>query len=154
MTAIDPTRGDAPGESAEPDLSGTIASALGRWPSSGLAVAVIRDGEPVLFCCHGIADVRSHRPVMRDTVFRIASLTKTITAVAVMQLCEQGLVDLDAPANDYLRGFQLVPAQASFRPATLRHLLTHTAGVGYWRRLSDVLHPGVGSGLTARSIAP
>jgi CubicO group peptidase (beta-lactamase class C family) len=41
---------------------------------------------------------------------------------------------------------RLIPAQASFRPATVRHLLTHTAGVGYWRRLSDLLQPGVGSG--------
>jgi CubicO group peptidase (beta-lactamase class C family) len=72
-----------------------------------------------------------------------------------MQLWEQGLIDLDAPANDYMRTFRLVPAQASFRPATVRHLLTHTAGVGYWRRLSDLLQPGIGSGDRAgRSGAP
>jgi CubicO group peptidase (beta-lactamase class C family) len=53
----------------------------------------------------------------------------------VMQLWEQGLIDLDAPANDYLRAFRLVPAKASFRPATVRHLLTHTAGI------REVLHP-------------
>jgi CubicO group peptidase (beta-lactamase class C family) len=81
-----------------------------------------------------------------DTVFRIASLTKTFTAVAVMQLWEQGLVDLDAPANDYLRTFRLVAAKPTLLSATVRHLLTHTAGVGYWRRLSDLLQPGVGSG--------
>jgi CubicO group peptidase (beta-lactamase class C family) len=82
-------------------------------------------------------------------VFRIGSLTKTITAVAVMQLSEQGLVDLDAPANEYLRTFRLVPARESVQP-TLRHLLTHTAGVGYWRRLSDLRQPGAGSGDRAR----
>jgi CubicO group peptidase (beta-lactamase class C family) len=95
---------------------------------------------------HGVADAGSNEPVTVDTVFRIGSLTKTFTAVAVMQLCERGLVDLDAPANDYLRSFQLVAAKASFRPATVRHLLTHTAGIGYWRRLADLLQPGVGSG--------
>jgi CubicO group peptidase (beta-lactamase class C family) len=78
-------------------------------------------------------------------VFRIGSITKTFTAIAVMQLCEQGLVDLDAPASDYLRAFPLIPAERTFRP-TLRHLLTHTAGIGYRRRLSDLLQPGVGSG--------
>jgi CubicO group peptidase (beta-lactamase class C family) len=41
-----------------------------------------------------------------------------------MQLWERGLVDLDAPANDYLRGFRLVPTRTSFGPATVRHLLT------------------------------
>jgi CubicO group peptidase (beta-lactamase class C family) len=87
-------------------------------------------------------------------VFRIGSITKTLTAIAVLQLWEQGLVDLDAPANDYLRTFRLVPAKASFRPATVRHLLTHTAGVGYWRRLSDLLRPGVGSGNRAGRSVP
>ena len=52
-----------------------------------------------------------------------------------MQLEEQGLVDLDAPANDYLRAYRLIPADPSWRPVTLRHLLTHTAGI------REVLHP-------------
>ena len=51
-----------------------------------------------------------------DTVFRIGSITKLFTAIAVMQLWEQGLVDLDAPANDYLRAYKLVPAEAGWRP--------------------------------------
>jgi CubicO group peptidase (beta-lactamase class C family) len=56
-----------------------------------------------------------------------------------MQLWEQGLVDLDAPASDYLRGYRLVPANAGWRPATLRHLLTHTAGIPEVRGLADLL---------------
>lgn len=150
---VDLNHTDAPSAPEELDLERVVVSVLTQWPSAGLSVAVIRDGA-VDFFSHGVADVRSQRPVTEDTVFRIGSLTKTITAVAVMQLCERGLIHLDAPANDYLRAFQLVPAKASFRPATVRHLLTHTAGVGYWRRLSDVLHPGVGSGVTARSAIP
>ena len=82
-----------------------------------------------------MADIASNTPVTEDTVFRIGSITKTFTAIAVMQLWEQGLVDLDAPANDYLRAYRLIPAKASWRPATVRHLLTHTAGVPEW------LHP-------------
>jgi CubicO group peptidase (beta-lactamase class C family) len=66
-----------------------------------------------------------------------------------MQLWERGLVDLDAPANDYLRSFRLILVRPNVRPATVRHLLTHTAGVGYWRRVSDLLQPGVGSGVRA-----
>ena len=88
---------------------------------------MVRGDSPVQYFCHGVADVASGRRVTEDTVFRIGSLTKTITAVAVVQLCERGLVDLDAPANDYLRAFQLVPASAGFGPATVRHLLTHTS---------------------------
>ena len=127
-------------------LKAKVAEVLGRWPSAGLAAGVVRGGSLKWFLGHGVADIESKEPVTQDTVFRIGSLTKTITAIAVMQLWEQGLVDLDAPANDYLRSFQLIPARASFRPATVRHLLTHTAGIGYWRRLPDLLRPGVGSG--------
>src|SRR5215213_1096841 len=102
-----------------------------------------------------IDDLNLKATIAEDTVFRIGSITKIFTAVAVMQLCEQGLLDLDAPANDYLHTFRLVPAEPNFRPATVRHLLTHTAGLGYWRRLSDLLQPGVGSGVRAgRSGAP
>ena len=51
-------------------------------------------------------------------MFRVGSITKTFTAVAVMQLAEQGAVDLDAPAADYLRAYRLVPADAGWRPAS------------------------------------
>jgi CubicO group peptidase (beta-lactamase class C family) len=131
------------------NLKATVAQVLDYWPCAGLAVAVIRDGALVWFHGHGLADVAAKRPITEGTVFRIGSITKTFTAIAVMQLWEQGLVDLDAPANDFLRTFQLIPAKSNLRPATVRHLLTHTAGVGYWRRLSDLLQPGVGSGVRA-----
>lgn len=108
---------------------------LNRRPAVGLAVGVVGPGGLELFHAHGVADIASQAPVRQDTVFRVASITKTFTAIAVMQLWEQGLVDLDAPANDYLRAVSLEPAQRSDRPATVRHLLTHTAG------LPEVLHP-------------
>jgi CubicO group peptidase (beta-lactamase class C family) len=71
-----------------------------------------------------------------------------------MQLWEQGLVDLDAPANKYLRDYSLVPAKSGFGPATLRHLLTHTAGVRAVRRPSDLLRPALGWGAPVRRPAP
>jgi len=123
-----------------------VGEVLNRWPTAGLAVGVVRDGSLEWFHGHGVADVGAGTPVDADTVFRIASISKTITAVAVMQLWEQGLVELDAPANDYLRGYSLVPAHAGFGPATLRHLLTHTAGVRAVRRPSDLLRPALGWG--------
>ncbi len=138
--------GKAPPGHDEAGLMAKVAGVLDRWPSAGLAVGVVREGSLAWFLGHGVANTGTKEPITQDTVFRIGSITKTFTAIAVMQLWEQGLVDLDAPANDYLRTFQLIPAKAGFRPATVRHLLTHTAGVGYWRRLSDLLQPGVGSG--------
>jgi CubicO group peptidase (beta-lactamase class C family) len=113
-------------------LSVAVDEILNRWPAVGLAVGAIRDGRLESFHAHGLADIGSNTPITQDTVFRIGSITKTVTAVAVMQIWERGLVDLDAPANDYLRTYQLVPAKPNWRPATVRHLLTHTAGVPEW----------------------
>jgi CubicO group peptidase (beta-lactamase class C family) len=136
------------------ELKAKITEVLDRWPSAGLAVGVVRDGALGWFHGHGVADIASREPITERTVFRIGSITKTFTAIAIMQLSERGVVDLDAPAGDYLRSFQLIPAKASFTPATVRHLLTHTAGIGYWRRLSDLLRPGVGSGVRAGRSVP
>ncbi|HCU92515.1 MAG TPA: serine hydrolase [Actinobacteria bacterium] len=119
----------------EREMKASVGEILNRWPAVGLAVGVVRNGRLEFFHGHGVADIASGTPITQDTVFRIASITKTFTAIAVMQLWEQGLVDLDAPANDYLRAYRLILAKASFRPATVRHLLTHTAGI------REVLHP-------------
>jgi CubicO group peptidase (beta-lactamase class C family) len=127
------------GTVSETELRARVNAILNRHPAVGLAVGVVRDGRLVFFHGHGLANIASRTPITEDTVFRIASITKTVTAIAVMQLWEQGRIDLDAPANDYLRAYQLVPARASFRPATVRHLLTHTAGLPQVLHLSDWL---------------
>jgi CubicO group peptidase (beta-lactamase class C family) len=123
------------------ELKAGVDEILNRHPAVGLALGVVRNGLLDFFYAHGLADIASNTPIREDTVFRIASITKTFTAIAVMQLWEQGLIDLDAPANDYLRAYQLVPAKTSFRPASVRHLLTHTAGISEVLRPSDVFRP-------------
>jgi CubicO group peptidase (beta-lactamase class C family) len=112
------------------EMKARVGEILNRWPCVGLAFGMVRDGSMEFFSAHGLADIATRTPITEDTVFRIASITKTFTAIAAMQLVEKGLVDLDAPANDYLRSYQLVPAEPGWRPATVRHLLTHTAGIG------------------------
>ena len=111
------------------EMKTRVDEILNRHPALGFALGVVRNGSLEFFHTHGLADLASNRPVAEDTVFRVASITKTFTAIAVMQLWEQGLIELDAPANDYLRAYQLIPANTSWRPATVRHLLTHTAGI-------------------------
>ena len=111
------------------DLKAALDETRNRWPTVGLAFGIVRSGQLEAFHAEGLADIASRAPINEDTIFRIGSLTKTFTAIAVMQLWEQGRIDLDAPANRYLRAFELVPARPGFRPATVRHLLTHTAGI-------------------------
>ncbi len=135
-------------------MQAVVDEALHRWPTAGLAVGVVRDGSLAWFHGHGFADITTRPPVTEDTVFRMASITKTFTAIAVMQLEERGLVDLDAPAADYLRAYSLLPARAGFRPATVRHLLTHTAGVRAVRTASDLFRPEAGWGAPVGQPAP
>ena len=127
----------------EAKLRARIDGILNRHPAVGLAVGVIRDGS-FEFYGRGFADIASGAPISKDTVFRIGSITKVFTAIALMQLCEDGLVDLHAPASNYLRSYELVSARAGFRPPTLRHLLTHTSGIPDVRHIVDLFHPNLG----------
>ncbi|MGZ4621307.1 MAG: serine hydrolase domain-containing protein [Blastococcus sp.] len=128
----------------QPDLEERVDRILNRHPAVGLAVGVVRDGALVQFAGRGFADVAAGTPITEDTVVRVGSITKTFTAIAVLQLCERGLVDLDAPAAGYLRTFRLVQAEPGWPPVTLRHLLTHTAGIGEVLRPAHLLRPVFG----------
>ncbi len=131
----------------ELDLDRWIRELLNRHAAVGFAIGVVRDGRMATFGAHGLADIEAATPITQDTVFRIASITKTFTAIAVMQLWEDGLVDLDAPASAYLRAYRLIPAAGSTREPTLRHLLTHTAGIPELVRATDLLRPDWGDSI-------
>ena len=125
-----------------------VGQILNRRAAVGFGVGVIAGGGGPFFYGHGFADIASARRISEETVFSVGSITKTFTAIAVMQLWERGLIDLDAPARDYLRAYRLVPAKSSFRPATIHHLLTHTAGV------PEVVHPSLGWWLLGETVKP
>ena len=126
------------------DLKCRVDQILNRHSAVGFGLGVVRNGSFDFFYGHGLADIATNTAITEDTVFRICSITKVFTAIAVMQLAERGLIDLDAPANNYLRAYKLIPAKPSFRPATVRHLLTHTAGVPEELRASDLFRPDWG----------
>jgi len=130
---------DRPVTNPEVELQRRIDEILNRRPAVGLAVSVIRGGHAE-FQARGLAEIATSAPITEDTVFRIGSITKLFTAIAVMQLVKDGRVDLDAPASGYLRAYRLVLTEAGWRPATVRHLLTHTAGIPEVRGVSDLLH--------------
>ncbi|REE87476.1 CubicO group peptidase (beta-lactamase class C family) [Paenibacillus taihuensis] len=93
----------------------------------GAAITFVKDGKALFSEGYGYADLESKTKVdPKDTVFRIGSVTKTFTATAIMQLYEQGKVDLNADINQYLKGFQINGKNG--KPVTIYNLLTHTAG--------------------------
>ncbi|WP_336987401.1 serine hydrolase domain-containing protein [Altererythrobacter aquiaggeris] len=116
------------------------------FEKSGLpgGVALITDARGVTYSrAFGQSDALEGAPMAQDTIFQIASMTKPLVTVAAMQLVEQEKLSLDAPIGGVLpaladpqviTGFELdgrPNTRAAMRPITLRHLLTHTSGLGY-----------------------
>ena len=119
------------------DLRRLVVEASRRHGLGGVAVGVVRaDHQPVVECL-GLADRDSGRRVDADTVFRIASISKTLTAIGLMQLRDQGLFALDEPVNAYLKTFR-VEAPPDAPEVTFHHLLTHTSGIGELPKVSDL----------------
>ncbi len=100
--------------------------AIERGDVAGAVVAVVKNGELIFAKGYGFADVEKHKPVDPErTMFRPGSISKLFTWTAVMQLVEQGKLDLDHDVNEYL-DFKIPPR--SDGPITLRDIMTHTPG--------------------------
>jgi methyl acetate hydrolase len=142
-----PLHADAPlhpSAAAKEAVDKVLNDAVARHDAPGV-VGLVVDRQGVLFeGAAGKLDVGHGVALTGDAIFNIASMTKPITSVAIMILREQGKLQLDDPVSKYLPGFddlkvitQFNPADGSYetRPAkrtiTLRHLLTHTSGIGY-----------------------
>jgi CubicO group peptidase (beta-lactamase class C family) len=118
-----------PGVSAEigETLRPIVHEAVRQYEVPGLAIAVLRDGKTVYEESVGVLDLAAGAPVTGDTRFHTASVTKTFVATAVLQLVEQGKVDLEAHPRKYLPYFQ--PADPRAAGITVRQLLAHVSGV-------------------------
>jgi CubicO group peptidase (beta-lactamase class C family) len=104
-----------------------VKDEIERHKIPGLALAFVDGNQIVFMKGYGRAD-QSGRPITPQTPFLLASVSKPLTAVAVMQLVEAGKVDLDAPLQRYVPEFRLADATSS-RQITVRHLLLHTSGL-------------------------
>ncbi|MFX1505822.1 MAG: serine hydrolase domain-containing protein [Promethearchaeota archaeon] len=109
-------------------LDETITDYMEEQHVAGITISVVKDSDLLFSRGYGYADIAQGIEVSaNDTLFSIASISKTFTATAVMLLVENGTLDLDEDINTYLESFQ-VPTLSSASPITLSHLLTHTAG--------------------------
>src|ERR1700679_724145 len=110
----------------EPWLDGLMPYAIERGDVAGAVVAVVKNGEVIFAKGYGFADVKKQKPVDAErTMFRPGSISKLFTWTAVMQLVEQGKLDLDHDVNEYL-DFKIPPR--SDGRITLGGILTHTPG--------------------------
>ncbi len=123
-----PSQPQGPTDPAELEsfLDELFAKQMEEHHIAGAAVSVVKDGKLLFAKGYGYADLEKDIPVdPEQTLFRIGSVTKLFTWTAVMQLVEQGKLDLDADINTYL-DFRIPDTYP--QPITLKHLLTHTAG--------------------------
>jgi CubicO group peptidase (beta-lactamase class C family) len=111
-------------------IEASAPAALSRHGVPGVAVAMVIDGEPVWAGGFGVADVETGAGVTADSVFEIASVTKPVTAWAMLRLAEEGRIDLDAPIEAYLGGWTLPPSEFDHSKVTARAILAHGAGLG------------------------
>lgn len=105
-----------------------IPGLMAAGQSVGLSIALVDGDRTVWAEGFGWADRERKRPVTPDTLFHIGSSSKTLTAAAVMQLVEQGKVDLDAPLRRYVPEFSMQP-RFSRNVVTLRSVMTHHSGI-------------------------
>jgi CubicO group peptidase (beta-lactamase class C family) len=119
-----------PNVSSNIDLfSAWIEAQMAYRNQPGLTVAMVYDQELIWAAGFGQADVAQQQPATPQTIYRIASITKLFTATAVLQLRDAGKLQLDDPVSKHLPWFNIQNPYADTPPITLRHLLTHTAGL-------------------------
>jgi CubicO group peptidase (beta-lactamase class C family) len=126
-------------------LDGIVPLQLDREDIAGATIAVVKDGKPLFVKGYGYADVKHKQPVTTETLFRPGSVSKLFTWTAVMQLVEQGKLDLSKDVNEYL-DFKI--PEAFGQPISLKNILTHTAGFEeQWKDLftADKRSPNLGN---------
>jgi CubicO group peptidase (beta-lactamase class C family) len=122
-------------------LDARMKQAVDNKEVAGVQTLLVRKGQVAAFNMHGVQSFESGAPITKDTLFRIYSMTKPITGVALMQLYEKGLWKLDDPITKFVPELANLKVHTTVdgksvlvnanRPATMRELMTHTAGLGY-----------------------
>ena len=129
-------------------IDAVVEEALEAGRVVGAVVLVQHHGEPLYACAAGHADREAGTPIALDTVFRWASLTKPLVAATALALMERGRLDLADPVTRFLPDFEPRLPDGSAPPISVRHLLTHTAGLAYPLAPDDpYTAAGVSSGL-------
>ena len=118
---------EAPDGSLEAALDRALAEVMASHPLPGLAVGVVKDGRIVYAKGFGKVTLGEEAPVTERSLFHMASVSKTFVAAAILQLVEQGKVDLDAPISTYIPYFRLDDERCG--EITVQQMLTHTSGM-------------------------
>ena len=120
-------------------LDAYMAKAVADGRVAGMSTLLARHGQVVAQKAYGVQSLATGAPITRDTIFRLYSMSKPITGVAMMMLFEDGRWQLDDPVTKFVPEFKTLKVMAGTdnhledlkRPPTMRELMSHTAGFGY-----------------------
>jgi len=122
--ACTPSSGVITSEHIPDAVDSIVWGSINSGEVAGVTVAIMRGDQMILQRGYGFADLTRRTPATAATVYRIGSLTKQFTAVALLRLVDEGRLNLDAPLSAYLPQFHV-----DGPPVSIRHLLTHTSGI-------------------------
>ena len=120
------------------ELQVCIPEWMAEFSVPGLSAAFVRGGEMLAEMAFGVRCIETQEPVTQATYFEAASLTKPMVACLALQLCAQGLMELDRPLACHL-SVPYLPDDARSVQITLRHVLSHSTGFPNWRKASEPL---------------
>ncbi|MFN8514319.1 MAG: serine hydrolase [Thermomicrobiales bacterium] len=128
-------------------LDGVVRQELARWTVPGMTVGILQGGERETHAW-GVTSLETGYPMLPESVFRVASISKLFTATLAMTLVDEGKLDLDRPVAEYLPELKLGDAEAQ-RVISVRHLLSHQSGL--WGDFSE--DHGLGEDALSRAVA-
>jgi CubicO group peptidase (beta-lactamase class C family) len=120
------------------ELESDLPAIMERRSVPGLALSLVRAGERYWERAFGVQSRVTQEPVTLDTVFEAASLSKPVFAYAALQLCQEGVLDLDTSLDEYMAEPYL-PDDPGLKLITMRHVLSHSTGFPNWRRKGQAL---------------
>jgi CubicO group peptidase (beta-lactamase class C family) len=132
-----PARATAAAQAARPlaqtaaplaDLDAAVTKMMANWKVPGVAIAIVKDGKVILSKGYGLRDVKNNLPVTTNTMFPIASITKSFTVATLASLASEGKLSWDKPVRDYLPEFRMNDDVLTAR-ITTRDLVTHRTGL-------------------------
>lgn len=110
-------------------LEAQMPEQMSKYHVTGASVALVHDSQLEYLQGFGYADEGKSAPITGDTLFQVASISKAVTAWGVMNLVEEGKIDLDAPVSSYLTRWQLPAAKYDLNQVTIRRMLSHSSGI-------------------------
>jgi CubicO group peptidase (beta-lactamase class C family) len=132
------------GQNGAPEIDAILQRAVQQGVVPGVVAMVVNKDRVLYENAFGLMDVGKHKSMSKDSIFRIASMTKPVTSVAIMMLIEDGKLSLDDPVSKYVPSFKEREVLATFNAADasfttkkagkevlIRHLLTNTSGLAY-----------------------